>query len=129
MAYISSEKVKEIRNSLKKELPNLKFSVRTENYSKVIITVKSGDVDFFSEYKTESRGYFTSWHINSDSVINDFTGSAKETIKKISKIAYSQGWYDESDSMTDYFNTAYYVVFNIGEMDNFYALNQVKKAS
>lgn len=126
MAYIDSQKVKEIREHLKKEFSNLKFSVRKENFSKLVITVKSGNVDFLSEYKKEVGDYFSSWHINCESVLNDFVGNSRDTISKIAKIAFD-GWHDRSDAMTDYFDTAYYVVFNIGLHDEPYIFNQAKK--
>ena len=39
MPYISTERVKEIRNKLKKVFPKVKFSVRTVNYSLVHISI------------------------------------------------------------------------------------------
>lgn len=39
MPYISTEQVAEIRQELKKEFPHVKFSVRREDYSGVIISV------------------------------------------------------------------------------------------
>jgi len=40
-----------------------------------------------------------------------------EIIDKIVKSMYTADYYDESDAMTDYFNTAYYVSVNIGKWD------------
>jgi hypothetical protein len=39
---------------------------------------------------------------------------------KMIKIMKGQGWYDKSDAMTDYFNTAYYLSLNIGKWDKPY---------
>ena len=36
----------------------------------------------------------------------------------------SADWYDKSDAMTDYFNTAYYVDVNIGKWDKPYSLEK-----
>ena len=47
MAYINKEDVKAIRNELKKQYPNIKFSVRKDHSSSVQITLVSGDIDFY----------------------------------------------------------------------------------
>lgn len=46
MPYITTEDVKEIRNNLKREFPQFKFSVRREHYSSVKVNVMSGPIDF-----------------------------------------------------------------------------------
>ena len=46
MPYISTEDVKEIRNNLKREFPNFRFSVRRDHYSSVKVNVMSGPMDF-----------------------------------------------------------------------------------
>ena len=48
MAYITAEETKQIRNKLKEELPNLKFSVRkgAGSYS-VNVSIVKGDIDFY----------------------------------------------------------------------------------
>ena len=47
MAYINKEDVKAIRNELKKQYPNIKFSVRKDPVPSVQITLVSGDIDFY----------------------------------------------------------------------------------
>jgi hypothetical protein len=38
-------------------------------------------------------------------------------------------WYDNSDSMTDYFDTAYYLRINVGQFDRPYVLvNEMEAA-
>jgi hypothetical protein len=46
MPYITTEKVKEYRNKLKREFPQFKFSVRREHYSSVRVNILSGPIDF-----------------------------------------------------------------------------------
>ena len=45
MPYISPERVKAIRNRIKKEFPEYKFSIRGEHYSSVNVTILSGPID------------------------------------------------------------------------------------
>ncbi len=121
MAYISTEKVKEIRTQLKKVFPNLKFSIRKLHYSKVKIIIKSGNIDFITDYNaTNQRKYLS---INEYS-IDKFTGVSKDALKKVYKIAKFQGWYDNSDSMSDYFDTAYFIDVQIGDWEKPYILKK-----
>lgn len=46
MAYISSEKVKEIREKIKKEFPRFKFSITKQHHSGVMIRIMAGPFDF-----------------------------------------------------------------------------------
>ena len=54
MAYISTDDVKHIRNELKKELPQYKFSVVRDHHSSVSIALMKGpafkDYEYFDRY-------------------------------------------------------------------------------
>ena len=59
MAYISTEDVKHIRNTLKKELPQYKFSVVRDHHSRVSINLMKGpafkDFEYFDKYSGETK--------------------------------------------------------------------------
>lgn len=46
MPYISTDRVKEIRNELKTTFPQFKFSVKRYHYSVVVVTIRKGPIDF-----------------------------------------------------------------------------------
>jgi hypothetical protein len=46
MPYLSTEKIKEIRNEIKQTFPNFKFSIKREHYSTVCVSVLSGPIEF-----------------------------------------------------------------------------------
>jgi len=123
MAYITASETKSIRNALKDEFgKTLKFSVRNSHHSSVNINLLESSV-----YNLESNpdydcnegngfgfGQVSPWMTPKDQVEN--------LLKKIDLIAKNapakdggKEWYDNSDMMTDYFNTAYYVFTNIGK--------------
>lgn len=104
MAYISTEQVKEIRQNLKKEFPNLKFSVKRLYYSKVQVSILSGNIDFGTTYKNcthETDGVF---------------GKINQIVNK--------GNFNNSDSMTDYFHVGFYTEISIGRWDYSYVLKK-----
>lgn len=131
MAYISKEEAKEVRKALKDEFGGkLKFSVRVHNHSQLTVAIVSGDVDF-SEYwadKVETDydfGYVTIHHMH---IKNGTYGKHTKLFEKINEIIKAapakavngREWYDNSDSMTDYFDTAFYYDIQIGKWNTPY---------
>jgi len=123
MAYITASETKSIRNALKDEFgKTLKFSVRNSHHSSVNINLLESSVynlepnpDYdCNEGNGFGFGQVSPWMTPKDQVEN--------LLKKIDLIAKNapakdggKEWYDNSDMMTDYFNTAYYVFTNIGK--------------
>jgi len=123
MAYITASETKSIRNALKAKFgKTLKFSVRNSHHSSVNINLLESSVYNLEpnpDYDcNEGNGYgfgqVSPWMTPKDQVEN--------LLKKIDLIAKNapakdggKEWYDNSDMMTDYFNTAYYVFTDIGK--------------
>ena len=139
MAYISANEVKAIRDELKAQFPKFKFGVRKGAGSlSVDVTIKQGPIDFIENYLTSARSgdavdyvrQSGSLQVNQYWFQDHFSGAAKDMIEqvlRIIKIAPStieggRRWFDESDAMTDYFNTAYYIHLSIGDWSTPYAL-------
>jgi len=125
MAYITKEQVAAIRTALKKEFPKFVFSVVRDHHSSVTVSIMKGEVDFdgirqvntYHTYKEELEQCYCDYDINNQPFAAMFN--------KMIKIMKGQGWYDKSDAMTDYFNTAYYMSLNVGKWDKPYEI--VKK--
>jgi hypothetical protein len=83
MAYISIEEVKDIRLKIKPILKELgyKGTIKRVHYSKVVLSLKE---------------------VGSISL-------APEVYKKLYEAMKLESYYDNSDPMTDYFDTAYYI--------------------
>lgn len=134
MAYISQAEKAKIAANLKPILK--KYGVRgtlsIRNHMTIVLTLKAGKIDFIansnrvcgaSHYQV-SRGFTpnTSGYdqVNTHWYQDHYDGKAKAFIKEAIQALKSAGWYDESDAMTDYFNTAYYIDINIGKWDKPY---------
>lgn len=123
MAFISKEETKNIRENLKKAFPNLKFSVTTLHHSKVSVIIKSGDVDFIGAMECADNAANFGINVNEYHFEKYFfTEETQQIIPKIFTIIKSQGWYDNSDAMTDYFDVAYYYSLGIGDYNSKYEL-------
>ena len=137
MAYISTDDVKHIRNTLKKELPQYKFSVVRDHHSSVSIALMKGpafkDYEYFDRYANETKvGNLSDGehHQINQFHLEDFYGKENaEILDKIHVIAKTapaknggKEWYNNSDIMTDYFDIAYYVHINVGKWDKQYEI-------
>jgi len=135
MAYINAEQVKAIRLALKKEFPEFKFSVTKRHHSEVDVRLMSGPS--FDKQKVWHRGEEVVVDLNNMdtwSTINHYHthwyGKYEEFFNKIIEIIktapFKAGvgdlWFDESDAMTDYFHTAYYMSIGIGKWDKPYVV-------
>jgi hypothetical protein len=135
MAYISTEEVAAIRKQLKAQLPEYKFSVTKHHHSSVTVAFMKGPA--FKEFTYRDRNgdnvagdintYEQLNHYHADRFYGEENGAVIKKVEKIIKTApYEEGvgdlWFDESDSMTDYFHTAYYMSIHVGKWDKPYQI-------
>ena len=73
MPYITSDKVKSIRKTIKDKYPKFKFSITRENYSGVRIQLMESNIDF-SPIINDARGCF---QINQWTIKNTFEGNTR----------------------------------------------------
>lgn len=139
MAYISKEESAAMRKQLKKQFPDLKFSLRIRNRSTVECILLSGPWAF----NDLAEAYYTkSWHRHSDSdtpwitaplpralddgylqmypthSLNDHFENdpdLKDTFQAIFDILKGPEYFDDSDSMTDYFHCKHYAYLYVGQ--------------
>ncbi len=135
-----------IRQQFKKQLPDLKFSVRTELYSggssMSISVIESKKIRFLKRFDeiseheilrfanarndtveeateilksrlNESYQQINQYHLKDDIYLTD---EGKEALKHALQIINFHNW-DNSDSMTDYFDVNYYVHLSLGNYD------------
>ena len=129
MAYIRTEEVRAIRNELKEQFPNLKFSVRKQHYSSIKVTIKKGDVDFSDIMRDringETPGYadVNHYHLHMYGDHTKLFSEINDIIKKAPGLAEGgREWYDNSDAQYDYFDTAFYYNLSVGSWDKPYEL-------
>ena len=134
MAYMNQERKAKISQALKPILAKYKVkgTLSVRNHMSIVLTLKSGAIDFIGnsnrvcgrDHYQVARG-FTPNSVGYDQVNpywfkDHYDGVAKEFLIEAFKALKAADWYDESDAMTDYFNTAYYVDVNIGKWNKPY---------
>jgi hypothetical protein len=142
MAHMTQEMKKSIQPKIKilAKKYNVKCTLGIRNYSTIILNVNSGEMDFVGNYnnivksknirtkklKTGDRirclnedGHINVSQYNYD---NTFSGMCLSFLNEAYEILFSMGYYNNSDSQTDYFDIAYYVDVNIGRYEKSYQL-------
>lgn len=135
MAYISKDEVK--AKSIKLKDLNKEYKVKASfsgsNTSTLNLNIHSGSIAFIENYITTQKEIYQYWseddtmYVLSRSCLNpslfalnkSFSGKAKQYLLAASTIM-KEGWHDDSDLMTDYFNTAWYNQIYIGQWDKPY---------
>ena len=134
MAYMNQERKAKITKMLKPILAKYKVkgSLSVRNHSTIVLTLKSGAIDFIgnsnrvcgNDFYQVQRGFkpTTSGYdqVNPYWFQDHYDGDAKAFLTEAFKALKSADWYDETNAMIDYFNIAYYVDVNIGKWNSPY---------
>lgn len=113
------EIVELIRKWLKETYPDYKFSLCRRHYHSIYIILVVADFEAF----TDQGGNIVHKTVNRYNLQQDeaFTDRAKEVMQNVIDYAMSYN-YDDSDSMTDYFDTNFYLTVRIGDGDRPYKI-------
>lgn len=139
MAYMNQEKKSKIVAAVKPILKKygVKGSFAVRNHSTIVLNLKEGKIDFIENYISTDAASFHGKKMPQDQIdyirknksldVNPywfqehFSGKAKSFLLEVfSAMKKAGNWYDNSDAMTDYFDTAYYVDVNIGKWNKPY---------
>lgn len=130
MAYISQDTKKILAPAIKAVLAKygMKGTIAIKHHSTLVVNIKSGKMDLVGEFHKylyhanercnrpdNTRNYPAYFQLNQYYPKNHAI-SEKVTEFYVELFAAMKGdlWYDKSDIMTDYFNTAYYLDVNVG---------------
>lgn len=132
MAYMSQEnkasKAPAIKAILKKY--GIKGSLAVSNHSTLVLNIKSGAIDFISNYNmcqdaqssARPRNYAKdSLQVNPYWFKEHFGGIALAFLDEVFD-AMNEGNHDRSDIQTDYFDVGWYVDVNIGKWNQPYVV-------
>jgi ABC-type phosphate/phosphonate transport system substrate-binding protein len=137
MAYVSQERKQSLAPAIKAVLKKygVKGSLSIRTHSSLVLTVKSGKIDFVENFiETDSKvlhGRKMSQdqidHIRKNQSVDvnpywyheHFSGKAKDFLKEV-LAAMNKGNHNNSDAMTDYFDVGWYVDVNIGRWNQPY---------
>ena len=99
-----------VRTWLKETYPKYRFSVRRSGYSSINIRLMTADFEAFTKESGKVQGDLNHYGIASDKSLTD---RAKEVMLNVRDFVMSYN-FDDSDPMTDYFHTNFYLTLGIG---------------
>lgn len=99
------EIVELVRTWLKETYPRYRFSVRRENYNSIYIKLMSADFEAFTKESGKVQDTINHYSIERNP---DLTDRAKEVMMNVCDFVMSYN-FDDSDAMTDYFHTNFYL--------------------
>ena len=110
MAYVSKETKKELAPEIKKVLAEygVKGTIKVNNYMTLVVTLRKVPAGLFTP--KEMADGVNVYHIE-----RLFEGTAKKFLTKLLTAMKGEKWYDKTDAMIDYFDTAWYNDIKIGE--------------
>lgn len=130
MAYMDQQKKKIINDQIKPILKRygVKGSLSVRNHMAIVLTLKEGRLDFWKDRNMDAfRGSLADvfpghLDINQYHYKNHYIGESLNFLSEVFAALKSAGWYDKSDAMTDYFDTAYYYDVQVGRWNKPYQL-------
>jgi hypothetical protein len=133
MAYMNQEKKKALAPSIKKVLAKygMKGTISVRHSMALCVTLSSGALDLIGQANRDNKEIaertgktFFEVEGNYQANAHNATDTGDETIanffRELVQAMKGNIWYDNSDMMTDYFNTAYYIHINVGRFDKPY---------
>ena len=118
------EIVELVRAWLKESYPKYRFSVRQENYHSIYIKLMSADFEAFTKESGKVQDSINHYNIERNP---DLTDRAKEVMMNVCDFVMSYN-FDDSDAMTDYFHTNFYLTLGIGSYRKPYKVELPKLA-
>ena len=99
-----------VRAWLKETYPRYTFSVRRDGYNSILIRLMKADFEAFTRESGKVQGDINHYNIQASDSLTD---RAKEVMTNVRDFVMSYN-FDESDPMTDYFHTNFYLTLGIG---------------
>ena len=125
MAYVSQELKAKLAPKIKEicKKHGVKASLAVRNHSTLVLNIKSGKIDFYSDFGIEGADRRSNIQVNPYHYNSHFTGKSKKFLSEVIPVMNTGNW-DKSDIQTDYFNVGWYVDVNIGKWNQPYALEK-----
>lgn len=124
MAYVTTTQVKQTREALKLAFPDFKFMVRKGNggSSSINVSIMSGPLDFDNP---KGGRTVNPYHVGSQYEFHVIP--FLEAVIKVIKYGSERQYYDNSNPMTDYFDTAFYLDVELGRWGKPYQKTDPRK--
>lgn len=132
MAYMSQDEKNRLAPAIKAVLKKygMKGTIAVRRYSTLVVNITKGKLDIIGNMvdvrnnnpvaydRIDERPEYIS--VNQYYIDRDYTGEVAKFLNELFTAMRGDRWYDNSDIMTDYFDTAYYMDVNVGQWNKPY---------
>ena len=124
MAYVSQADKKALAPAIKAVLNKygMKGSIRVRHHSTLVVTVKSGVIDF-SDYM-RGEAYID---VNPYWIDTHYSGIARDFLNELLAAMKGPNYFNNDDAMTDYFHRSHYTDITIGTAWNKPYINMAER--
>ena len=138
MAYVSQDTKSKLAPTIKAILKKygVKGSLSVRNHMSLVLTVKSGKIDFIENYiATDAAKHYgnkmpadqvayirknQSLDVNTYWIHEHYSGAAKKFLTEVKAAMEGPDFFNEDDAQTDYFHRSHYIDIDIGRYDQPY---------
>lgn len=134
MAYVNQERKAQLAPGIKAVFKKygIKGTIAVRNHMTLVVTIKSGMIDFISNYNSvRKENEWKQVHPGQDAIesidVNTywyhehFDGVARKCLSELIT-AMNVGNHNNSDSQSDYFDVGWYIDINIGKWNKPYVV-------
>ncbi len=116
MAYVSQSDKKELASGIKAVLKKykMKASIAVRNHSTLCVNIKSGVIDF------DTRDGYDD--VNVYWIDKHYSGIARDFLNELLDAMKGPKYFNNDDTMTDYFSRSHYTDINVGKWNKPYEL-------
>ncbi len=124
MAYVSQEDKAKLAPAIRAVLKkyNMKGSISVRHHSTLVVTVKSGNIDFgtneIEDVYQQVNVYWIDQH---------YTGVARKFLTELLAAMKGPDYFNNDDVQTDYFSRSHYTDINIGNWNRPYVLRWAQR--
>jgi hypothetical protein len=125
MAYVSQELKSKLAPQIKAicKKYGVKASLAVRNHSTLALNIKSGKIDFISDYGNSDDARKFGIQVNPYWYKDHFTGKSKAFLSEVIP-AMNDGNWDKSEIQYDYFNVGWYIDVNVGKWNKPYVFTK-----
>jgi hypothetical protein len=127
MPYMDQAKKAQIAAELKKVMPkDWKYTLGVDNHTAIVLNILKAPIDLLAminklnaqlAFRRGQPVHVVKEHfqVNEYYLENSFEGETLEIMQKAKAALHSAGYFDHSDSMTDFSHCAYFISINVGK--------------
>ena len=136
MAYINQTEKKELSVGIKAVLKKygMKGTIGIYHHSTLVVNLKSGKLDIIGNWfdTVSKKGTINDYgdkldkpeyiQVNEYWIDHNYTGKVKDFLNELVSAMKKEGWRNNTDIQSDYFDISYYTTINVGKWNQNYTL-------